>query len=52
MAEAIPTPETPTASKSNGSQQQLDATTADTSVPALVIICPRRLLSIAGNSPE
>ena len=40
-AEAIPAPETPTANNSTGSQQQLDAMSAETIVPILAINSPR-----------
>lgn len=39
--EAIPAPETPTARSRTGSQQQLDAISAETTVPILAINSPR-----------
>ena len=40
-AVAMPAPETPTASSSNGNQQQLDAMIAETTVPILAMSSPR-----------
>ena len=38
--EAIPAPETPTANKTKGNQQQLDAMMAEMMVPILAIFSP------------